>query len=504
MKREDVVALNGNYVGCSVDLENNEHFVSVDLVTNNTGFHEIEFEYQHTDWDQWVKVEILHSDGTMTEYMPTLPAKINNTSALMYLKSGKNTFTIRHKFGHKLTIKNIKIANSAPKIKPEAIPSHDWYYKDAPCDIKIEVVHYNNTVISVFNIDCEIDFSVESCDFEGGDPYYNGYKFIRSYVVLKNETLAKFGLGVHNIKINLSDGSHLDFTLNVNATMEEYPLNIISLDVNHANSSLIKLPNGKTLLVDSGGNNVVFNYLKNNNIKPDYYLLTHFHNDHYAHKDDILEFAGIKCPDSNIENSYIAKPFHERAEYLSNFGYIDSKMLCIYDKLHEIWDLGGVEITALNSRFEKDGSESSVWNDPDIEFNEHNYENATSISFLLRYNGFGYYHGADNYAYTQRLNFEDFKNSGSLDQLKCEYFYANHHFHCDLDLEFLKFVNPVAVYIPANQAVYSRSTYNYDYLKGFVEVDFSGKRLQDTFISHANGSVQVLVKNKDDWRYSSF
>lgn len=64
--------------------------------------------------------------------------------------------------------------------------------------------------------------------------------------------------------------------------------------------------------------------------------------------------------------------------------------------------------------------------------------------------------------------------------------------------------NPVAVYIPANQTVYSRSTYNYNYLKGFVEVDFSGKRLQDTFISHANGSVQVLVKNKDDWRYSSF
>ena len=65
----------------------------------------------------------------------------------------------------------------------------------------------------------------------------------------------------------------------------------------------------------------------------------------------------------------------ERAEYLKNFGYLDSKMLCTYDKLHEIWDLGGVEIQALNSRFYENGEPAVVYKKPFYRINEYNYEN---------------------------------------------------------------------------------------------------------------------------------
>ena len=167
-----------------------------------------------------------------------------------------------------------------------------------------------------------------------------------------------------------------------------------------------------------------------------------------------------------------------------------------------IWDLGGAKVTVLNSCFNTDGSECKVIYDPEIEYNEYNYENATSVSLLLNYEGFKYYHGADNYSYTQLRNLQDFKKLGGEDELKCDYFYANNHFHCDLSVEFIKHLNPAVVYIPANQALYSRSTYNYQYLKEFLNTD--GIRLRDTFISHANGSVQVSVKNKDEWKYFTF
>ena len=277
----------------------------------------------------------------------------------------------------------------------------------------------------------------------------------------------------------------------------------------HGNASLLRFPNGKNMLVDSGyilrSKDIIYNYLNENDLNIDYYLLTHFHGDHDGMLEEIIEKYSLNRPKGAIPEEIITGDKNCRSEYLSQFSYLDSTMLCRYDKLHNIWDFGGVQVTVLNSRFDENGVLTNIQNDPDVLYNEYNYENSTSVSLLVRYNGFGYYHGADNYSYVQQNNLIDYSTRGAKQELECQYFYANHHFHNDVNPQFIRAVNPVAVYIPANQGVYARSAYSVIYKNQIVDADYENKRLKETFISHESGSVIVNVNSGEDWYcYTSF
>ena len=70
--------------------------------------------------------------------------------------------------------------------------------------------------------------------------------------------------------------------------------------------------------------------------------------------------------------------------------------------------------------------------------------------------------------------------------------------------EMIHAINPVAVLIPAHQAIFSRSAYMVDYLRDVVDADYPGKRLKDTFVSYMNGTVTALVNGEDDWHYETY
>ncbi len=71
-----------------------------------------------------------------------------------------------------------------------------------------------------------------------------------------------------------------------------------------------------------------------------------------------------------------------RYEQLNEYQYLDNTMVLPKDKLSSIWNLGGVNITVLNSRYDINGA-------PQQELDENNI----SISMMAEYKGFKYSHG---------------------------------------------------------------------------------------------------------------
>ena len=323
-------------------------------------------------------------------------------------------------------------------------------------------------------------------------------------VYLDKESVLKLPVGTHTLNYTLESGKVLSQELSIIETAPETELEYINFNVGKANSTLIKLPNGKNMLIDSGldenAKDEIIPYLEKNNIKLDYYLLTHFHKDHWGLKDEILKMNGIKIPDQAKADALVKADKQERYDYLKNFGYLDSTMLCYYDELHEIWDLGGVTMDVLNSRFDENGEAAEVYNYPFLRVNEHNYENSTSVSFMLDYNGFRYYHGADNYAFAQERYMYDMIKQKRIDELSCDWFFGNHHFICDISPQFIITLNPKVVFIP-NDKVYHRSQYTTYYKKYVEDYNFYNKQLAETIVSGDIGSARVCVNSKDDWYY---
>ena len=80
---------------------------------------------------------------------------------------------------------------------------------------------------------------------------------------------------------------------------------------------------------------------------------------------------------------------------------------------------------------------------------------------------------------------------------------ANHHFHGDMLPEMIRAINPVAVVVPAHQAIYSRSAFMVDYCQSVADFGYEGKRLKDTFVSYMSGTVTALINSEDDWHYET-
>ena len=74
----------------------------------------------------------------------------------------------------------------------------------------------------------------------------------------------------------------------------------------------------------------------------------------------------------------------------------------------------------------------------------------------------------------------------------------------DMLPEMIHAINPVAVLVPAHQAIFSRSAYMVDYLRDVVDADYPGKRLKDTFVSYFSGTVIVDINSGTDWHYETY
>lgn len=477
-----------------------ERIFKTTLTVPKRGYYRVQIRYSHHNWDAWLKLEIQGETGEKRTCIPPLPGKYSQTVMEIFLFAGVNQITMAPRFDQPVEIRAMEVMEAVPDRKPQVIPSGDWFYRSDPKPRHLVVVSDTGAPVRITAGEREIPFELEDkALYDHADPVETKEPQNYYHIRLNPEKLAQLEEGTQALTIHLPENRSVCYLLTVENTRRNYGLQIVNLDVNHGNCVLLRLPNGKNMLIDTGTENcaeeVIFPYLEEQGIGIDYLLISHDHGDHMGCLVRILERYPLPKPDSGEAEKYIASAAHEkRAAYLAGFRFLDNKMLCRYDRLDRIWDLGGVEMLVLNSKYESDGTEAI----PGCRD-----ENEMSVSMIVRYNGFRYYHGADNHAMNQRRTLEDFTGAGQLSELECQYMQANHHFHGDLLPEMIRAVNPVAVVVPAHQAVYSRSAFMVDYLQDVVQSAYPYKRLKDTFVSYMSGTVCAQVNSAEDWHYET-
>ena len=477
-----------------------ERIFKTRLTVAESGYYRLCVRYAHNNWDAWLKMDVVGEKGESLTYIPPLPNKYTETTMLVYLFAGVNRISMAPRFDQPVDIQEILVLEKALELKPYTIPSGDWFYIAEPRTRRVVVVSYTGAPWKITAGDREIPFELEDkALYDHADPVETQEPHNYYHIKLHPEALSCLGEGAHQLVVHLPENQTVSYALTVEQTQREYAFKIISLDVNHGNCVLLRLPNGKNLLIDMGtkvcAQNVIFPYLQEQGIGLDYLVVSHYHGDHVGCLEEVLAKYPLEKPDEEEARKYLSDPDPaKRAEYLSRFTYLDNQTLCRHDRLDKIWDLGGVEITVLNSKYESDGAPVT-----------HGFHdgNETSVSMIVKYKGFQYYHGADNHAPNQRRNLADFTAAGRLDELKCHYMQANHHFHGDMFPEMIRAINPIAVVVPAHQAIYSRSAFMVDYCQSVVAFDYEGKRLKDTFVSYMSGTVMALINSEADWHYET-
>ena len=471
------------------------------LTVSKGGFYRVRADYAHSNWDAWLKLTIVGEAGETVTSVPPLPKKYTESTMILPLFAGENRISLAPRFDQPVDIHTLKIVDGPLDLKPAVTPSADYFYLSEPWTRRLVVESYTGAPVKITAGEQEIPFELESKEiYDYGNPAETKEPLTYHHLRLHPNALMALGEGVHELKIHLPENETAFYRLTVEKARKEYDLKIISLDVNHGNCVLLRLPNGKNLMIDTGApgsaQKAIFPYLQEQGIGIDYLVISHYHGDHMGCLDEVLAKYPLVTPAEEEARARlgVADP-GKRAEYLSKFTYLDNKTLCRYDRLDKIWDLGGVEITILNCKYESDGSPvTHAFGD----------ENETSVSMLVKYKGFQYYHGADNHAPNQQRNLSDFTAAGRRKELECHYMQANHHFHGDMLPEMIRAINPVAVVVPADQAIYSRSAFMVDYLQSVVQTDYENKRLADTFVSYMSGTVMAFANGEADWHYETW
>ncbi len=507
VKENGICETNAIGVADALLLQSTGDYFMLEVDVEEAGYHTLSVDYSHDSYEITTRVMITYEDGeTVTSNCGLLSGK-QKLSLPIYLKKGVNKVRFQHalrQLPH--YILPLYIYGAECKENEEALE-----YTISPKNAKLFLDNLKTPLATIKNWKSEFlkvtTESGEELPFKAEPLGKTAYTEAMLKIYLDEGAVSKLSEGKHILKYHLEDGKVLSQELEIIKETPESELEFINFSVDKANSTLMRLPNGKYLLIDSGYDSTaeerIIPFLRKHNIKLDYYILTHFHKDHWGKKDDILEMNGIRKPDEKKVEELITKSPEARYAYLKDFGYIDSSMVCYYDELDKIWDLGGAKVLITNSRYTEDGKKGEVYNKPYYRIDEHNYENATSISFMLDYKGFRYFHAADNYAFCLERYMSDMIKAKRSDELSCDWYFGNHHFQYDISPEFIKTLNPVAVFVPNNDGAYHRATYRQHYKNEVENFMFFGKRLADTLVSHEVGSARVCVNSGDDWYYET-
>ena len=264
--------------------------------------------------------------------------------------------------------------------------------------------------------------------------------------------------GRHPVVFEFTDDWQCAAELDLQPRCEPCPWEIVTLDVNHGTAVFMRLPDGKTLLLDTAkpneANRVVLPFLATNHItRLDNVFITHYHDDHAGG----LPRLRATLP---IEHFYDYKSF----------------------KTGEEFELDGLRVRILNSYADGDD------------------ENSRSMSLRFEYHGFVYIHGGDNYAQNQRHQLAQFPAS----ELRAQVFHANHHFHGSADVGFLRTLDPALVIVSADQAVHARGTFTTLFQHGVEDsLRAAGRRYQESLVTHDVGSVRLHIWGGEHWEYET-
>ena len=458
------------------------------------GYYLFTFTCQSESSDAWHDIVVTGESGEQIRYKVGFSMAMPKTDYYLYLFKGENTVTLKQGYGNTYFYK-FSYSDTPISIPSKIVPTCDVFYKDSPKIIKIHLIHYDHHPIKISDSEIIIPFTCTETEIE---ELVQGDALIRSDIFVSPDILNSLCDGTHHFIIVMNDGQELSYVLTVMQELKSAPLEILNFNIDHGNATLLTFPNGKHMLIDSAkeyyAETVIIPYLIRNNIKVDFYLLTHFHDDHIGKLDVILEQNEIYKPILEKIDGMLTQDKLIRYPYLSQFGYLDSRMVLPFDRLDEIWDLGGVNITVLNSRYDQFGY-------PSIDLSD---ENNSSVSMCVEYNGFKYHHAADNYANVEDRIMSLWEKHGEKDFLKCDFFNANHHFHGSVNDAFIRFINPVAVFVSAQGAVYARAAYTTIYKNEVENKPFENKRLKNTLLSCEVGNTVVKVWNRDEWYYEFY
>lgn len=363
------------------------------------------------------------------------------------LHKGKNEITLIPDWGN-MEIDYLSIPDDSLLLLPVISPIKNVFYKDHQATLSIFVDAKGKKLKTIQCKDKKIEFQTNSFSFKEG----------AYHVVLSKESLMTLPIGTNTFNLIFDDGSIVQYFLQVKETFSHTELTIIMFNVEHGSSTLILLPDGKKMLIDSGkeeyAKSVVMPFLDYNNIDTlDYYLLTHYHGDHIGAKDEILKKYNVQK-------------------------MLDYKSFVSGDTLK----MDKTILTILNA------------------FGDGEDENDKSLSFLLKWNGFTYSHGADNYAQTQNRILKRF-----ADLLPAQVYNANHHFHGSVNPNFIIKTNPSLVVVSAEQGVYARGAYINTYKELTEKYLYAAHaRLKETLLTLEAGTVVIRVNDSTDWWFESY
>jgi len=370
------------------------------------------------------------------------------------LHAGVNTIEIRKSWGN-MDIDYIKVYGPISE-RPEITPVTNTFYKNkTTSDLFIELDKNGNKLVSVTQNAKPVPFEEKSVS----------YTQDAVMVKIPKEYLSSLETGKAEICFNFSDTEPVKFKLDVRDTEIKAEWTIVSLDVSHGASVLMLLPTGKTLLIDTGTEQMckerIIPLVDRHQIIPDYLWITHYHEDHNGGGGLIIEkYKNITKKDY--------KDFNTGDQFLFE----------------------DVNVTILNSY--RDGINNAD-------------ENYKSLSMRMEYKGFVYTHGGDIYGQNQHQILQRYAQKNNLDFLKTHVYHANHHFHGSVDEEYLKAIDPYLFIISGEEHIYGRGAYTQQVQRNVLAyLKNEHKRLIEDLLSFETGHIVIRVSDGNNWDYETY
>jgi competence protein ComEC len=369
------------------------------------------------------------------------------------LNKGTNTIEIRKSWGN-MDIDYISVYGPVFE-RPEISPVTNTFYKNkTTSDLFIKLDKNGNNLVSITQNARPIPFEEKSVSYTQDGVL----------VKIPNEYLSSLPTGKTELSFNFSDTEPVKFNLDVRDENIKAEWTIIALDVNHGTSVLMLLPTGKTMLIDTGTEQMckerVIPFLDRHKIVPDYMWITHYHDDHNGGAGLIMEkYKGLTKKDYKDFNTQDRLIFED------------------------------VNVTILNSY--QNGANGAD-------------ENPKSLSMRMEYKGFVYTHGGDIYGLNQHQILQRY-SGGNPDFLKTHVYHANHHFHGSVDVDYLKALDPYLFVVSGDEHIYGRAAYTQQVKRNVLPyLKNENKRFIEDLLLFETGHTVIRVTDGSNWNYETY
>ncbi|MDI6401335.1 MBL fold metallo-hydrolase [Balneolaceae bacterium ANBcel3] len=319
------------------------------------------------------------------------------------------------------------------------------------------------------------------------------------------------GPGTHTLEFLFEGHDSIEIEVEIIRTRRgvKRDFNIASVFVDHGNAVLFELPNGESLLIDTGTREAAEKYLipflayhlpENDGPRKriDHVFISHWHYDHFEGLGALMEHFDIGSVKYNLAappNYYGNYDGWDDPDDPYGFGVDGEGNPTGFEPQHydgffvgNEFDIGGVEFTVLNAA-DYQGLEA-------YQFADQVHRNERSLVLRMEYNGFVYTYGGDVYQRGQQAMLDHF----GPEKIRSHVYQANHHFHGGVMKEHLLALDPVLFMVSANDAVYDRDAYARVVLNEVIpQLKAEGRRYKDNLLTYEVGHTIVRVDGSEDW-----